>query len=93
MDVVTTEEAGNRQVSDIQQLQFATREGRVLLSYNKRDFAHLHQKLIAEGQTHAGIIISDQLPIGTVLRRIMKLWFSISGDEMKNRLEYLSNWK
>jgi len=44
-------------------------------------------------KTHSGIILSDQLPVGTMLKRVMKLWFSLSPEDMKNRLEFLSNWK
>jgi hypothetical protein len=42
---------------------------------------------------HRGIILSDQIAIGTVLRRVMKLYFSLNAEDMKNRLEYLSAWK
>jgi hypothetical protein len=66
---------------------------RTIFTHNKKDFILLHNEYLQNGKEHSGIILSDQLPIGVLLRRFMKLWFTISADDMKNRLEYLSNWK
>jgi hypothetical protein len=44
-------------------------------------------------KSHAGIILSDQLTVGVVLRRLMKLYFSLTSDEMENRIEYLGAWR
>ena len=91
--VLTTQEAGNIGLDDLGQLAFATKDKRSLFSYNKRHFAKIHYQWNAMKKTHAGIILSDQLPIGVLLRRLMRLNFSLTSDEMKNRLEYLSAWK
>jgi hypothetical protein len=64
-----------------------------MVSYNKRDFALLHYQWMKIGRPHAGIILSDQLPIGVILRRLMRLYLSVNLEDMKNRLEYLSGWK
>jgi hypothetical protein len=45
------------------------------------------------GRSHAGIVLSDQLPIGVILRRLMKLYYSVNREDMMNRLEYLGAWK
>ena len=42
VDVLTTQEAGNVGVSDLEQLTFAAGKGRTLFSYNKRHFAKVH---------------------------------------------------
>ncbi|OGP64432.1 MAG: hypothetical protein A2169_01235 [Deltaproteobacteria bacterium RBG_13_47_9] len=93
IDILTTQEAHNTGLEDTQQLAFATDENRVLLSYNRRHFAQIHHQWMRIRRPHAGIVISDQIPIGIVLRRLMKLYFSLCSEEMANRLEYLSNWK
>lgn len=93
VDVLTTQEAGNKGLDDIDQLDFAITSGRVLLTHNKGDFARLHKIFLTKGKTHLGIIISDQLPVGELLKRFMRLWFRLSAEQMKNRLEYLSNWR
>lgn len=93
VDVLTTQEAGNIGLKDEGQLIFATEKGRVLFSYNTRDFAKIHYEWMRTNKFHSGIIVSDQLNVGTVLRRFMKLYFSLTSEDMKNRLEYLSSWK
>jgi len=93
VDVMTTQEAGNYSLDDIGQLNFAAKEGRVLLSFNKRHFAKIHYVWMEKGRPHAGIILSDQLTVGIIIRRLMRLYFSLSREDMQNRLEYLSAWK
>jgi Domain of unknown function (DUF5615) len=93
VDVLTTWEAGNMGLDDESQLAFANKNKRTLFSFNKRHFAKIHYEWMAIKNSHAGIILSDQLTIGTVLRRLMRLYFSLASDDMKNRLEYLSTWK
>jgi hypothetical protein len=93
VDVLTTFKAGNVGLSDLHQLQFAIESKRTLFTYNKRDFAKLHYARLAENREHSGIILSDQFPVGIILRRFMKLYFALSSEAMKNRLEYLSVWK
>jgi len=55
-DVLTSFEAGNANaaVPDIEVLALATREGRILLSHNRRHFLRLHQLPTAD---HAGIVV------------------------------------
>lgn len=93
VDVLTTQDAGNIGFRDAEQVIFATEQQRSLLTYNKRDFAKIHYEWMGLGRQHAGIILSDQLAVGILLRRFMKLYFSVESDKMTNRLEYLSNWK
>ncbi len=93
VDVVTTQQTGNDGQSDTKQLVFATTEGKTIFTHNKRDFILLHNEYLRSGKEHAGIIISDQLPVGVLLRRFMKLWFSLNDGDMKARIEFLSNWK
>jgi hypothetical protein len=93
VDVLTTQEAGNVGKDDENQLIFATKSERVLFSYNKRHFAKIHYEWMVEKKPHNGIILSDQLPVGMILRRLMKLYFSLASGDMKNRLEYLSVWR
>ena len=93
VDALTTQEAGNVGLADTNQLIFAAQSGRILFSYNKRDFAKLHYEWMVHKRSHHGIILSDQLTVSTVLRRLMRMYFSLTSEDMKNRLEYLSAWK
>src|SRR4030067_2970830 len=89
VDVLTTQEAGNIALDDYEQLNFAHKKGMVLLSYNKRDFARIHYEYMKTNEHLSGIVLSDQLPVGQILKRLMRLYFSLSKEEMENRLEYL----
>lgn len=93
VDVLTTQEADNMGLNDYDQLNYAQWKGRVLLSYNKGDFARIHYEFMKDNKAHAGIVLSDQLPVGQILKRLMRLYFAVSKEEMKNRLEYLSVWR
>jgi hypothetical protein len=93
VDILTTQEAKNIGLHDMGQLAFAAENRRSLFSYDKRHFARIHYEWMIMKKQHAGIILSDQLTIGLLLRRFMKLHFSLNAEDMINRLEYLSSWK
>jgi hypothetical protein len=65
----------------------------VVFTFNTRHFAKLHTEHLEEGRHHAGIIVSDQLQVGVVLRRLLKLLDGRSAEEMRDWLEFLSNWR
>ncbi len=69
IDVLTTLEAGNTQQKDDWQRAFATRSGRAFFTHSRSDFARLHTTMMKRGDPHTGIIPSDQLPLGTLIRR------------------------
>ena len=58
VDVLTTQEAGNIGVSDLEQLNCATGNGRSLFSYNKRHFAKIHYDWMKLKKPHDGIVLS-----------------------------------
>lgn len=93
VDILTTQEAGNIGLDDREQLIYATQNNRTVLSYNRQHLAKLHYQWMSIHKSHSGIILSDQMPVGMVLRRLMRLHFSLASEDMLNRLEYLSVWK
>lgn len=93
VDVITTQQARNYKKPDIEQIVYATKENRTIFTHNKKDFRLIHNEYLSARREHAGIILSDQLPTGTILKRFMKLWFSLDAENMKNRVEFLSNWR
>ena len=54
-DVLTTLEAGqsNQRIPDHEVLQYATREGRIVLTFNRKDFIRLHEI----DSSHTGIVV------------------------------------
>ena len=93
IDVLTAREAELIQVDDERHLEHATSLGRAVLTFNARDFARLHAEYLASGRHHAGIIISAQLPVGVLLRRLLSLLNARSDADMRDWLEYLGNWR
>ena len=58
VDVTTALEEKMIERSDEEHLDYATRHGRVLYSFNVADFYRLHTNYLATGKRHAGIILA-----------------------------------
>jgi hypothetical protein len=93
VDVTTALEAQLMGRSDEDHLAHAVAQNRVLFSFNRGDFVQLHQIYLAGGRHHAGIIVSDQLETGVLVRRLLKLLDALSLEDMQDRLEFLSTWR
>lgn len=92
--VVTTTEAGMSNGADEEQLRLALARDLVLATYNVADFARLHSEWMNKGFEHAGIILIHQQRwrAGELGRRIVRLLASVPDQNMRNRLEFVSNW-
>ena len=86
IDATTANEAGLGGASDAEQLAFASRAGRVMVTHD-RHFTQLH----AEGEPHSGIAYCYQqkYSIGELVRALLFLRDCLSGEEMVGTLEYL----
>lgn len=93
VDIMSAHEEGLVGVADEAHLAHATELGRTVFTFNTRDFVQLHGIWLAEERHHAGIIVSDQVHVGQIVRRLLKLLDARSAEEMENWLEFLSNWK
>ncbi|MBM4424589.1 MAG: hypothetical protein FJ030_14570 [Chloroflexi bacterium] len=80
-------------LSDEAQLEFAAQEGRAILTYNIPDFSPLARLWYEAGRNHAGIILSNEIGHGELLRRVLKLLETVSAEEMKNSVRYLQEFK
>ena len=94
VDVESVLESGMTGYSDPQPLESAASRGRVLYTCNVGDFHRLHWDYINSQRVHSGIILVPQqrYSIGEQLRRILTLISTLSAEQMKNRLEFLSSW-
>ena len=92
VDVITAADADMLGVSDVEQLDYATSQKRVLFSFNRGDFYRLHSQYLAEGKSHRGIILAKQqrYSIGQQLRQILELLHGKSEAEMLNNVVFLS---
>lgn len=94
VDVTTALDEGMIERDDAEHLDYATGQGRVLYSFNVGDFYHLHTTYLAQGKSHAGIVLARQqhYSVGDQMRRLLKLIAAKTADEMKNWVMFLSAW-
>ena len=92
-DAVSCEEEVRYGAEDADQLTWATRESRVLVTYNIRDYVPMARTWAAEGRSHAGILVSGQLAFGELLRRIIRFLARTDPADCPNRLFWLSDYR
>jgi len=92
LDLVLTSEAGRQNFSDEDQLAYATILGRVLVSYNVRDYAALHCQWIVSGQSHCGLILLEQqrYSLGEEMRMLVRFANFNQMPAMRNQIVYLN---
>ncbi len=89
-DVLTVRDAGRLHRADETQLAFAVQEQRAIVTHNRIDFELLHTQYLAAQQPHFGIIIAKRRPQDDlVVRKLLSLLDSTSGEEMCNQLRYI----
>lgn len=93
-DAVSALELGHTgsEWDDEKHLTYAAENQRAVLTHNTRHFVPLSQKWEREAREHYGIIVSEQVGIGEVLRRLLRLLDTMTKDEMKSKLRYLSDF-
>jgi predicted nuclease of predicted toxin-antitoxin system len=74
-----------RSAVDSEQLDMATRAGRVVFTQDV-DFLRLH----STGEPQAGIVFAQQgTAIGHIVRELLLIYQTLSAEEMENRVEFL----
>ena len=91
-EVETTIEAGNQRASDADQIQYASRRGYCIVTYNVTDFPRLHSEILAGGGHHAGIIVGTQDRPSVNAKTLLKLLGTFTSDDFVDQLLYLNNW-
>ena len=86
VDVTTTVEAGLRTASDEEQLTYARREQRVLVTHDA-DFL----RLAAAGSDHVGIAFCPRTgrSVGEIIRSLLLIYELLRPEEIESRVEYL----
>jgi len=92
-DATSSREAQRLSDTDNEQLAFAVSEKRAMVTFNAGDFVRLHEKYLAEGQEHWGIILSTEESISVLLHRLLRLLNSVSADELKNQIRWLNEFR
>lgn len=91
IDVTTVLGAGMSEEDDAVQLEHATREGRVLYTFNVGHYCRLQRELLSQDKSHAGIVVvyRQRYSAGEQIRRLSNLISGVSAGEMRNRLHFL----
>lgn len=92
-DVLTAKDAGMLGKSDAEQIEYATSQGRTLLSFNIGDFVLLHKEWIREGRMHKGIIVSPEIRLSVLIKLSLRLLASINDGEVDGHLRYLQEFQ
>jgi uncharacterized protein with PIN domain len=84
VDVTTTIDVGLRTKSDLEHLEFAVTENRLLVTQDA-DFL----RAAAAGAETSGIAFYADRTIGEVVRALLLIWEVYEIDEVRNRIEFL----
>ena len=91
-DVVTVKETGRKGIADIEQLQYASSEKRVIFTHNIADFCKINSDFMKKELERNGIILSKQLPIGVIVKALLKLISNLNYEKVRNIIVWLSDW-
>jgi hypothetical protein len=91
-EALTTTETERVGETDQDQIAFAAHHRHAILTYNSQDFPRLHYEIVANGKTHAGIIVATQEDPRRNLRALFNLLNTLSADAIDSQLVYLNNW-
>jgi predicted nuclease of predicted toxin-antitoxin system len=86
IDATTSVDAGLLRASDLDQLDYIVRAGRVIVTQDP-DFLRLH----AAGYEHPGICFyaAEGRSVGQVIRAARLIWELLEPSEIANKIEYL----
>ena len=85
IDAISCVETSMRTASDEEHLAFATREKRVLVTYDS-DFIKLH----ASGVQHSGIAFSHRpLPVGDMISILLLMYEVLDAEDIENQIEFI----
>lgn len=97
VDAISTLEAGTVGHPDEWHLEFATAQGRALVSYNFHDYLPLAESWFTAGREHAGIILSFRQfrreQIGEAIQLLLRLLTAVPASELRNTVRFLDEFR
>lgn len=92
-NVISAHEVDMRGRTDKEQLEYAIKHDRALLTRNVKHFVELQREYYKKGMSHSGMVVTDYLPLKTLIRRITNFLNARQRNEIKNNLDWLQNYK
>jgi predicted nuclease of predicted toxin-antitoxin system len=93
-DVMFPREIGTERASDEAHLIWASERGRVVVTFDRRDFPAITKEWKNQGRAHAGMIICIARPpisYGELLRRLRAFLDAVTAEEMVNQVRWLDD--
>lgn len=87
--VITTREAAQLGNTDAEQLAYAAREQKALVTHNRRHFEALARTYLAAGRPHSGIILATRHPSHEMAWRLLRILNNVTADEMRFQVRYI----
>lgn len=92
-DAISAHEVGMKGKGDEEQLDYASRNGRVLLTFNARHFASLADKYYKKSKEHFGIVVSKKVNLSEMVRLAVNMLKKSKAEDLKNCLIWLQSFK
>lgn len=96
-DAISAHESGGLQLTDPEQLERASHDGRTLLTYNYHDFLRINEEWFIAGRPHAGIVISyrqyARSESGTPFRAVVALLESLTAEDLRDSVAVLDQFR
>jgi hypothetical protein len=89
-DAISAHETDLRSRSDETQLRYAIRQGRAFLTCNVKHFPEIASRYYDEGRSHFGIVVSNQIELGGMLRRVRYLLDHWTAEELRDTFPWLT---
>jgi predicted nuclease of predicted toxin-antitoxin system len=91
-DVISSHEAGMDKADDPTQFAFAVEKKRAVVTNNFADFIALYEEYAVNDKIHYGIIFTTKCSHSLLIKRLIKLFESISRQDMINQIRWLNDF-
>lgn len=92
-DIVSAHEEGMLSKSDEEQVEFARKTNRVIISFNSRHYAPLARAYFFSEKEHAGIVVSKVIDMPEMIRLLINLLETAAPDDLKNSFKWLQEFQ
>lgn len=90
LDIVCVQDAGLRAADDPTVLEWAAREGRILLTHDVQTMTRYAYERVKQGKATPGIVeVPDTLPIGRAVDEILLVAECVRAGEWEGQVRYL----
>lgn len=92
-DVVSAHEVEMRGKEDKEQLDYAIKGKRAILTFNARHFAPLAEQYYQDGKEHFGIIVSKKNNLSEMVSLVINMFKKATAEDLKNSFVWLQSYK